>query len=488
MICCLGTLAIVRADDRPNTILFIADDISWNDFGCYGNPAARTPHVDRLARSGIHFTEAYLTASSCSPSRASIITGRYPHNSGKAAELHLEIAWNLPWFPALLRQAGYYTALSGKNHMDAAPSPNGQPERTAPFDLIDDGRVQGNRGGHGKWAEILVNRPKDKPFFFWFASYDAHRVWDGDHEWVSSRYDPPHRPSDVIVPPFLADDAETRSDLASYYNEVTRFDHYVGQVVQALTKQGVRDNTLLLVMADNGRPFPRAKTRLHDSGMKTPLIANWSKGIRPHGASCHSLVSAIDLAPTILELAGVEIPDTMQGVSMQPLFKNPSETIRRYAFSEHNWHDFEAHGRSVRGEGFLLVRNFRPQFPWQGALDSVLSPSYASLKTLRTLKKLTPAQSDVFLAPRPVLELYRTDNDPDQLHNLVCHGEYADVKRRLSRVLEHWMVDTSDSVPDNLSQNFYDWETGQKLDVTSFRGTTPGEDRDATRQNSPGPR
>ena len=94
MICCLGTLAIVRADDRPNIILFIADDISWNDFGCYGNPAARTPHVDRLARSGIHFTEAYLTASSCSPSRASIITGRYSHNSGKAAELHLEILFS----------------------------------------------------------------------------------------------------------------------------------------------------------------------------------------------------------------------------------------------------------------------------------------------------------------------------------------------------------------------------------------------------------
>ena len=105
------------AAERPNVVLFIADDVSWNDFGCYGNPAARTPHIDRLAADGLRFDRAYLTASSCSPSRSSIVTGRYPHNNGKAAELHQPISGHLPWFPELLRAAGYYTALSGKNHM-----------------------------------------------------------------------------------------------------------------------------------------------------------------------------------------------------------------------------------------------------------------------------------------------------------------------------------------------------------------------------------
>src|SRR5687767_10383902 len=117
--------AHVRAADRPNVIFIIGDDISWDDFGCYGNSAARTPHIDRLARNGILFTNAFLTTSSCSPSRSSIATGRYPHNNGADSELHRPIASNLPRFPALLREKGYYTGLSGKNHMTQEKPPTG---------------------------------------------------------------------------------------------------------------------------------------------------------------------------------------------------------------------------------------------------------------------------------------------------------------------------------------------------------------------------
>lgn len=482
------TLLSARAANRPNVILFIADDVSWNDYGCYGNSAARTPNIDRLARGGIRFTEAYLTASSCSPSRSSIITGRYPHNNGKAAELHLPIAWNLPWFPALLREAGYYTALSGKNHMSSGPVPAGQTGPPKAFDSIDAGRVKGNSGGHGNWVQVVEDRPRDKPFFFWFASYDAHRGWDGDPQWDAERYGPKHRPEDVVVPPFLSDDPATRQDLASYYNEVTRFDYYIGQVVKTLEEQGALDNTLLLVMADNGRPFPRAKTRLHDSGMKTALIANWPAGIGQGGATCNSLVSAIDLAPTILSLAGVKLPETMQGVSLQPLFAEPTATVRRFAFSEHNWHDYEAHGRSVRGNGFLYLRNFRPQFAWQGPADSVRSPSHVKLRALRDAGTLTDAQADVFLAPRPDVEMYRLDTDPYQLENLASDPAYGDARQHLSKVLDQWTDETGDSVPKDISHDSFDRETGRALKVSNYRGTTPGEDRGATRINATGPR
>ncbi|MCR9294157.1 MAG: sulfatase, partial [bacterium] len=338
-----------NAAERPNVILFIADDVSWNDYGCYGNDYARTPRIDALAKSGIRFDRAYLTASSCSPSRASIVTGRYPHNNGKAAELHLPIAANLPWFPELLRDSGYHTALSGKNHMQVDDELGNDPDapRGQAFDLIDGGRAPGNSGGHANWVKLVRQRPKDRPFFFWFAAYDAHRAWDADSEWDAEKYGPPHDPESVQVPPFLIDDLETRRDLASYYNEVTRFDYYIGQVVDELQQQGVLDNTLIWVMADNGRPFPRAKTRLHDSGMQTGLVAHWPLGIKQSGAS-ESLVSAIDLAPTILEVANIQPPPSMQGVSLQPLFENKDAQVRRYAFSEHNWHDYEAHGRSLR--------------------------------------------------------------------------------------------------------------------------------------------
>ena len=478
---------VIDAADRPNVIVFIADDVSWNDYGCYGNIAARTPHIDALAKNGIRFDQAYLTASSCSPSRSSIITGRYPHNNGKAAELHQSIAWNLPWFPELLREAGYYTAIAGKHHMSAVKGPNGE-TRPKPFDLVDGGRAKGNSGGHATWVKTTQERPQDKPFFFWFAAYDAHRGWDADRQWNEDRYGPMHKSEDVIVPPFLVDDADTRKDIASYYNEVTRFDHYVGEVVSELKSQGQLDKTLIFVMADNGRPFPRAKTRIHDSGMITALVAHWPEGIQKAGSTSDSLVSVIDLAPTILTAAGLEATSTMQGVSLLPLFGDPSTSVRSFAFSEHNWHDYEAHGRGVRGGGFLLVRNFRPYLAWQGPADSVRSPSHVSLKARRDSNSLTSAQADVFLAPRPAVELYDLKEDPHQLRNLADDSKYSSTQKFLEMKLADWMDETHDSVPKEISRDSFDRETGKSLKVKSYRRTTPGEDRGATDVNAPGPR
>ena len=489
--CLLAVFAVPHAAQaaKPNVILFIADDVNWNDYGCYGNKAARTPHIDALAKNGIRFTQTYLTASSCSPSRSSIITGRYPHNTGKAAELHQPISWNLPWFPAILRDAGYHTALSGKHHMRSTKAPAGETNQPEAFASVDGGRAKGNFGGHANWVKNVKQRPKDKPFFFWFAAYDAHRDWDGDNQWDASKYGLKHRPQDVVVPPFLSDDPQTRDDLASYYNEVTRFDHYIGAVVEELRTQGQLDNTLVLVMADNGRPFPRAKTRLHDSGMKTALVAHWPAGIKQPGVDCTSLVSVIDLAPTILTLAGAKTPPTMQGTPMQPLFEDVSNSIRRYAFSEHNWHDYEAHGRSIRADGFLYLRNNRPYFPLQGPADSVRSPSHRQLLALRDAKKLSPAQADVFLAPRPAEELYDLAADPHQLHNLAGATAHAEVQRKLRSLLARWSEETRDSVPSKISADSFHHETGDRIvKDESYRGTTPGEDRGASETNAPGPR
>lgn len=474
------------ADQRPNVILFIGDDISWNDYGCYGNPQARTPRIDALARDGVRFDAAFLTASSCSPSRSSIVTGRYPHNNGPASELHQEISGHLPWFPALLRESGYYTALVGKHHMKA-PAVDGPSWAQRAFDLVDAGRGPGNSGGHATWVRTVEQRPKDKPFFFWFAAYDAHRPWDADRQW-RDEYGPMHDPDKVVVPPFLVDDQATRRDLASYYNEVTRFDYYIGQVVEALREQDQLDNTLLLVMADNGRPFPRAKTRLHDSGMQTALVAHWPGGNQQAGVYKH-LASAIDLAPTILELAGVEQPETMQGVSLTPAIRDPSAPpLRKLAFSEHNWHDYEAHGRSVRDGRYLLIRNRRPYQPWQGPADSVRSPSHKALQGLRDADKLSEAQADVFLSPRPALELYDTAVDPHQLVNLADSPAHQNVRQRLTEALDQWEQETGDSAPAELSKDSFDRETGESLKLKDYRGQWPGIDRKSDHVNRPGPR
>src|SRR5690606_17098653 len=141
---------------KPNFIFFITDDIGWNDLGCYGDPNVKTPNIDSLASIGLKFENAYLTTSSCSPSRSSIITRRYPHNTG-APELHDALPKGQVMFPQLLKEAGYYTVLSGKNHMG--------PQTKHAFDMISPGK---GPGGEEDWNEILKNRPKDQPFFFWF--------------------------------------------------------------------------------------------------------------------------------------------------------------------------------------------------------------------------------------------------------------------------------------------------------------------------------
>lgn len=476
-------------ENRPNFIVFIADDVSWNDYGCYGNQHARTPNIDRLASGGLRFTNAFLTASSCSPSRASMITGRYPHNNGKAAELHLPIASHLPWFPERLREAGYYTALVGKNHMKRGKADAGSEPPRKVFDLIDNGQLKDNHGAEGKWVEAVKNRPQDRPFFFWFAAIDAHRGWDADQEW-KPEYGPMHQPNAVVLPPYLVDDLDTRKDLASYYNEVTRFDYYIGQVVLALEEEGQLDNTVILILADNGRPFPRAKTRLHDSGMKTALLVHWPRGITQRGETASGLVSAIDIAPTLLEIAGVPSPETFQGLSFLPILKNPSHQIRRYVFSEHNWHDYEAHGRAVRDQfGHLFIVNSRNQFAWQGPADSVRSPSHQSLLRLAgQASGITPAQNDVLMAPRPQFELFDTLSDPWQIDNRSGQQTTRDVESLLKETLERWSEETLDSIPERVSADSFDRQTGERKSVKKYRFTTPGEDRGASRINRSGPR
>ena len=488
-LCVLMLATPLFAGDRPNVVLFIADDVSWNDYGCYGNAAARTPAIDRLAENGIRFDHAYLTASSCSPSRSSIITGRYPHNNGAASQLHQPISGHLPWFPEILRAAGYYTALSGKHHMSTTAPKKGPGARPKAFDHIDRGRTKGNSGGHANWVEVLRQRPVHRPFFFWFASIDAHRKWDADRQW-EPEYGPMHRAEEVVVPPFLVDDDATRQDLASYYNEVTRFDFFVGQVVQELKHQAILDETLILVMADNGRPFPRAKTRLHDSGMRTGLIAHWPSGIQRTGPSA-DLISAIDLAPTILDLTECDIPRTMQGLSFAAVLKNRDPGPRSVAFSEHNWHDYEAHGRSIRRGDHLLLQNYRPELAWQGPADSVRSPSHQSLLAASDSGKLREAQKDVLLAPRPDVELYLVPNDPFQLKNLAGDPAYATVQQELSQLLGQWMEETGDSVPAHLKGDTFDRRTGERVPRPDFITSdviAPGQDRSADRINASGPR
>lgn len=473
-ICCFALLS--AEEKRPNFVFFISDDISQEDFGCYGHPVIKTPRIDDLAAKGMRFDNAYLGTSSCSPSRCSIITGRYPHNTG-APELHSKLPDDQIRFPELLHMKGYYTALSGKNHMF------GNEDRA--FNLITGG---GGAGGADDWVKLVQDRPKDQPFFFWFAANDAHR------DWGISEHAPTYKPADVIVPPYNIDTPVTREDYTNYYHEVSRFDHFVGLVRDELEKQGVLENTFLVIASDNGRPFPRAKSRLYDSGIKTPWVVHFPKLIK-QGAVSNSFVSSIDLSATCLELAGVEIPASVQGKSFVPILKNPKATVREVIFSEQNWHVYRNHSRLVRWGDYAYIRNnFPNQINVCGESD-LTYPAGKEIWQAHAAGKTTEKHWQVFANPCPEEELYNLKNDPDQLVNLASKPEHAAQIEIARKALAKWTEETGDTVPTNPTPNRRGPPTvvdgkvvpGKVEAGGNPHAEFPGAARNASKINHPGP-
>jgi arylsulfatase A-like enzyme len=437
----LYSAAAVAANDRPNFVFIIADDVSAEDLGCYGHPHIRTPHLDRLAKEGLRFERAFLTCSSCSPSRCSIITSRYPHQTG-AAELHQPLPAEQITLAEVLRDKGYYVACAGKWHL-------GNPTKKE-FDKI----VAGQPSGCEKWVETLAERPKDKPFLLWLAAFDAHR------DYSPGAIEKPHTEKDAVVPPFLPDVPEVRKDLAMYYDEISRMDGYIGRVLEELERQKVADHTVVMFIADNGRPFPRCKTTLYDSGIRTPCIVRWPAKIKPGGVS-KSLISSIDIAPTFLELAGIEQPKNFVGQSFAALFTSPDKPHRDAIFAEHNWHDYSAYERAVRTERYLYIRNWLPQYPFTPPADAVRSPSFVKMLELHAAGKLAPEQSTCFEAPSPEEQLFNLHADPYSLRNLAGDKEQVAVLKEMRQRMDAWRRDTGDHIPQMLTPDKYDRRTGQ---------------------------
>lgn len=482
--CAVNTLqaADPEAKAPPNIVIVIGDDISAADFGCYGHPTIKTPNIDGLATHGIRFGNAYLTAPSCSPSRTSLLTGRYPHNTG-GPELHMKknphLA-KLAQFPHLMRQAGYYTALAGKAHFNGDYKPS--------FDQVYPGGTTGSE----RWLTALKERPKDKPFLMWMAAIDAHRPWDMDLA------DGPHGPDDADVPPYLVDGQGTRTDLAHYYDEIHRFDANIGKVLAELKTQQVLDNTVIVVMADNGRPFPRCKTWIFDGGIKTPLVIVWPERIKA-AATCNALVSSIDIAPTILEIVGLPVPNSVQGVSLLPLIDDPAGSVRDVVFAERNWHVYRHHDRLARRGNYTYIKNNATRFMGFNAHRACAEPPHefngksASADLIEGFWKrtLTDAQRFVTLEPAPDELLFDVSKDPHQIHNLAGDPRYAAQLKSMRELLAQWTKQTGDTVPpyDKMTPDRTHRETGVSIQRKGRPpgGIVPGEETRAWEIHHPGP-
>ncbi|WP_139958971.1 sulfatase family protein [Flavicella sediminum] len=457
LICCISCNSKKKTQEiqPPNIVLIIADDVSWNDIGPYGHKSVRTPNLNKLAKEGMTFTEAFLTTSSCSPSRTSIISGLYPHNTD--AE---QLSWPLPedkkTFVQELKNAGYWTGLAGKYHM-GDPVKDDFDEllemqwKDAPIGL--DRRLVGDGSGCDEWLKLLRNRPKNKPFFTWLASFDAHRPF---YKGMSKN---PHQAKDVVLPPYMPATEKVKEDFALYYDEIERMDTYIGNVVVELEAQGVAENTVILFISDNGRAFPRDKTTLYDGGIKTPWIVKWPAKIKPNTRN-NNLVSSLDIAPTFMKLAGLTPLKDFEGVDLSPLLSDTTIVARNEIYAEDHFHDFEDYTRAVRTKKYKYVKNYYTDLPNTPSADIIRGRSWQSMKEEKLKGSLNTDQLKCFEIPRLDEELFDIVTDPNELNNLASNPAYQDILVDMRNRLAKIRTETNDILPSQRTKDDFFRETG----------------------------
>jgi arylsulfatase A-like enzyme len=425
---------------RPNIVLAIADDWSFPHAGVYGDRVVRTPNFDRIAREGARFTHAFVAAPSCTPSRASLLTGQAIHRLQEGGNLHGFLPQSYQVYPDLLEASGYVVGFAGKGWGPGRVEPGG--------------RVRNPAGSPSKsFEEFMQRRATGSPFCFWFGSTDPHRPYEPG---TGARKGA--RPGDVEVPRFLPDSSTVRNDLLDYYFEVERFDRDLGRIVEILERAGELENTIIIVTSDNGMPFPRAKANVYDAGARVPLAVRWPGAARA-GAVIDAFVSLADLAPTILEGAGLTPLDVMTGRSMLPLLRDASQPGRDRVFIERERHanvrqgDLSYPVRAIRTKDYLYIRNFRhdrwpagdpQQYVAVGPFGDIDgSPSKDLLLDRRTDRKIAPF-FQLATAKRPAEELYDLRRDPHQIENVSGRPVHRAAQQRLREELDRWLRETGD--------------------------------------------
>lgn len=433
----IGTAA-QTTQKPPNVLLCIADDWGWHA-GALGDTVVKTPSFDRVAKEGVLFRNAFVASPSCTPSRGALLTGRPVHQLEEGGNLWSSLSTKFRTYPDILEEKGYFVGLTRKGW--------------SPGNVQAGGRTRNPAGPNFKnFDAFLKARPKDKPFCFWFGSQDPHRVYVRDSGLAGKNV------KDVKVPPYWPDVAQVRGDILDYYFEVERFDREVGELLAALERAGELDNTLVIITSDNGAPFPRAKANLYDAGTRVPLAIRWPKGFKA-GKARDEFVSLTDLAPTILEAAGLTPPSEMTGRSILPLAQGKSVAGRDRVFLERERHANVRRGdasypcRAIRTKDFLYIWNVEPDLwpagdpelyhsvgPYGDVDDSPTKQYILNYKDSASGKKFY----NWSFAKRPGEELYDLRKDPHQLQNVAGKKEYAREQERLAKDLLTWMQQTGD--------------------------------------------
>lgn len=409
---------------QPNIVLIHCHDLgTW--LPCYGMPSVPSPHLNTFAEESIVFEQAFATAPLCTPARSSLFTGLQPHQNGLMGLVHSGWRYRpgVQTLPELLRPHGYHSALIGLQHEDL------------------DSRVLGYDEVHGlgflpramevaRYAEQWLQRPREAsaPFFLTLGTWETHRPWPAED------YDAAD-PNAVDVPAYLPDNADTRGDIAAFHGSIRQLDQAIGRILGALDASPHAENTMVIFTTDHGAAFPRAKSTLYDSGVQVAFIVRPPRawGLAPGRRS--ALTSHLDVAPTLIELAGGDPPDHLVGESFLATLRDPARTTpTRELFLEKSHHDRYDPIRAIRTDRAKYIRNFRPGPQVPLALDLEESPTRRGM--------------DHLLPPKPSEELYLLRDDPAELRNLAENPAYDVLRTELASRLDHRLHATADPILD----------------------------------------
>lgn len=444
--------------DRPNILFIIADDASRDSFGAYGASWVKTPGFDRLAREGVLFTQAYNCNPKCAPARACLLTGRYSWQLEEACNHQPFLSSKWVFYPGLLEaQAGYAVGYTGKGWgpgiWSGAPAGTGETENPAghPWNrltLKPPYKGIANTDYAGNFAAFLDARDPGKPFCFWLGTKEPHRGYELD-SWKREGRDP----GQVTVPAYLPDNETVRGDLADYALEVEWCDSHIVQALGQLEGRGLLENTVIIATSDHGMPFPRVKGQIYDDGFHIPFAVRWGSRVKP-GRVVTDFINFPDLAPTLLEIAGVPAPAQMTGKSFLPqLLAEASgrvDVARDHALLGKERHDIGRTdgdllsvgypARALRNDRWLYVRNFKPDRwpvgdPAYGFLNCDDSPTKAYLTGLAPENK-NYGYFELAFGKRPGEELYDVQADPGCVKNLAEDPAHAAARHELWTQLE----------------------------------------------------
>jgi N-sulfoglucosamine sulfohydrolase len=421
-----------QAADRPNILWLIAEDFGPH-LGCYGEKHVATPHLDGLAQSGVRYANFFTTAPVCSPSRSAFMTGMYQTTIGAHNHRsHRDDGYKLPEGVRVLtdwlRDASYFTANVRELPAELGFRGSGKTDWNFTY--------EGRPFDSDKWSDLATHQP----FFAQVNFQETHRTFHA----------PKHAdPANVEIPPYYPDHSVTREDWAQYLDSATELDRKIGLVLKQLAADGLADSTVVVFFGDNGQAHVRGKQFCYDSGLHVPLIIRWPKNFPPPkhfaaGTVDERLLASIDLAPTMLAIAGADKPAKMQG---EAFLGNTAGEPRKYVFGARDRCDETVFRfRTVRTDRYRYIRNFTPErsFLQPNDYKERQYPVWNLLKELDAEGKLTPLQKVLTAPTMPAEELYDITADPHETQNLATSPDHAAVLKELRSVLEKWIDESND--------------------------------------------